>query len=189
MWAVLLWYPITMKPASEIAETFTDAYELASVELHNLARTVNAALMLMYPNRDLLVGVAHEVKTSLNSASVEVNVLVNGKQCTLVAMPNRDQVIVSIRDRDSLCVLTVLAGEALKVDDINHEKFLEDHSVKEGPWGSWCSVPIELNGVVVGTVCALEEDARTWDDKDEKVLQHAAEIISKTVENWARSTS
>lgn len=172
-------------PAIEtLGVTYDDAFADVSDSLAGLERAVNAALLTIYPERGVLENVASSARTRTNSDAVEVNALVKGKQITLVAEPGQP-VRATVRDRDSLCVLSVGNDEMLWANDIKNSEMLKDHSVV-GKWGAWLSAPIRVNRFPVGSVCALQDTARVWSEEDKQVVDELAKVVGDAVENWSR---
>ena len=170
------------------AKNFQEAYEEVQDRLDNLARSVNAALMTMYPDRGLYAEVSREALEELNTSAVEVNVIVGGKQWTMIHIPGGGTAITRIRDIESFCVLPVGYDKTMSTPNVEEDDFFAEHFQKDNPdrdWKAWCSAPIRVNGSPVGTVCALDSEVRDWSDEEAAVLQRASKLIGKAVEGWA----
>lgn len=174
-----------MRKIEELADTYEIAYDGLQDAVCSLERSVYAGLLSMYPDREDFAEVTSEACNAIQSDSIQVNVLLKAKQITIIAQPDGTIKSVSIDDRHSLCVLSVGLNEPLATDDVDATRFLENHAVvAHGPWKSWASVPIRIEGQAAGTVCALGLEPRAWDDDDERQLQIAADRISDLVNEW-----
>lgn len=172
-----------MVDANILGHTYDEAYASVEDSVSKLQRTISAAIFSMFPDRDYLTVQAGEAQHKLGAESVEVNVILDGKQLTIVAMPD-GQVEVSIDDTDSLCVLVAGRNETLKIDNIQNSLIPKDHNAYKA-WGSWIAAPIRVGGFAGGTICALEKKPRQWSPTDEALLEQVAERISDEVSRWS----
>ena len=76
----------------------------------------------------------------------------------------------------SMCQHVVASGEPLAVDDTRSHALLRDNgAVTELGAGAYLGVPLRSpSGHVIGTVCAVDLDAREWSDGDAAALLAAA---------------
>lgn len=172
----------------EAREVVGEDYEAAIAGLgdsvHNVKRLLAGVWMLNYPNVDSLKEQARTLRRSLGSAAVEVNIITEDTQLTIVAVPGRTSVTVTPIN-SSLCVLTAGTGKALQVSDLQNDPLVPD-SVKASKWTSWCSVPLVINGYTIGSICGLEEDRpRSWTELDEALLNQTAVQVGREVDDWA----
>lgn len=174
-----------MDTPAKYGKTYDEVFGKYNESLGGLARSVNAALMTMYPHKEFLTKVSKDAVEALDVESVEINTIINGKQITLIGMPD-GRTLVKIRDRESLCVLSVGVGEPLAIEDIKKDPFLEGHPAQEGPWESWLSAPVFINHTPVGTVCALGTEPKRWTDEDRVALEGFAKVVGTEVEKWSR---
>ena len=87
----------------------------------------------------------------------------------------------------SLCVVVAGLGQPLAVDDVATDPVVEGHSVRNA-WASWASVPVYVNGVPAGAMCALEKSKpRRWTLDDQAVLEEHAREVTREIEGWLRS--
>lgn len=179
---------MNMTQADELGATYDDAFDSIKRSLANLQRQTSAALMAEFPDREYLSVQAERLRLELESEAVEaveVNVLVDDKQITIVSQPTGVTVNVEIVDKNSLCVLTVGADMPLAVDNLATSPITSSHSARNA-WGAWASAPVHIQGYPAGTICALESAPRLWTDQDEAELKAVARTISNTIEEWAK---
>lgn len=169
-----------------LANNFNEAYDAVRAQVEDLQRQISAGLMAGFPDRDFFSQTAESLRVVLGSESVEVNVLLAGKQITIVSQPSGTIINVAVPDRESLCVLTVGADVPLAVSNISDSPIATTHPAK-GVWEAWASAPVRINGHSAGTICALEVDPREWTEDEELELRKAARVIAKRVEEWAKS--
>ena len=174
-----------MKELREFGVSYDEALRHFEAAIEDGRRQWAARLLQQYPYREDLEMTAEALLLDIKANAVEVNAIVDSHQETLVKAPIASP--VSIPQEESLCVLTVGAGEPLSVSDIRHENSLNDHPVKvSGDICAWASAPIIVEGSAAGTICALENGhARAWNDRDQALLEKAAGMIGAQVSEWA----
>jgi GAF domain-containing protein len=175
-----------MSNAEDLAKTYREAYDELSPSVERLQRTLMASIMAMYPNREELAVTADFLRDELGVDAIQVNVILPTKQLTIVSRPDQATEIKEIPLDSSLCVLTTSVDRPLYVDDIRNSEFLKDHPAKDD-WGTWASAPVRLNAQPVGTVCALDEEAREWSTEDQMLIEASARIIETQVTDWLKS--
>lgn len=186
----LFCYRKEMSNVETLGVNYDEAFTNVSEPLAGLERAVNAALLTLFPDRDMLAAVAVDAKQRIDVDGIEVNAIVRGKQITLVAEPGQPMRI-TIRDKDSLCVLTVGANKTLWIEDIKNSEFLDAHGLSDdsAKWGAWASAPIRVFSSPVGTVCAVNREAREWSEEDKQVLESLAKLVGDAVENWSKNST
>lgn len=147
----------------------------------NMQRLLAGVWMLQYPDTRFLKETAKTLRRSLGSAAVEVNIITEDEQLTIVAEPGRTSVTVT-PIHESLCVLVAGNNQPLQVSDLRHDPIAKNVSKR---WSSWCSVPLHVNGQAIGSVCGLEEERpRVWSELDEALLNQTAVWIGQAVDDW-----
>lgn len=176
-----------MSRAEDLGPTYHQAFDDLSDSVQKLQRTIMASVMTMYPNRDELSVAADFLRDEINADAIQVNVILSGKQLTIVSAPDGTTSVTEIPIDNSLCVLTVGANTPLHIDNLKENKFLTGQAQSTGDWGSWASAPIRLNNQPVGAVCALGDEPREWSKEDEMLIQATCTIIEKQVTDWLKS--
>lgn len=167
-----------------LGHNYDAAYHSIKEQLNDLRRQTAAVLLAEFPDRDILVKHAESLRESLGSDGVEVNVLMKGRQFTIISMPSGTTVETSYPDESSLCALSVGADMPLAIRNGHKSSITAGHPMLS-TWSAWAAAPVHIQGYAAGTVCALEGEPRDWNQDDERELQRIAEIISSTVEDWA----
>ena len=172
-----------MENADTKDEVYEDVYADLGDSVNRLQRTLMASILAMYPNRDELASFTETLCDDIGADAIQVNVILPGKQLTIVSTPDGATTVREIPSQDSLCVLTVSENQPMKIDDMKKSPFLKNHSSKDA-WGAWCSAPIRINMQPVGTVCALMGKSRKWTKEDEAMLVATAKSVETTVLDW-----
>lgn len=175
-----------MTNAEDLGKTYREAYDELSPSVERLQRTLMASIMAMYPDREELAVTADFLRDELGVDAIHVNVILPKKQLTIVSRPDQATEIKEIPLDSSLCVLTVSVNKPLYVSDIRESEFMKDHPAKD-MWGTWASAPVRLNAQPVGTVCALDDEAREWSTEDQMLIEASARIIETQVTDWLKS--
>lgn len=170
-----------MKQAHDVAETYEQAMAKFSATLDDARRHWAAYMLTEFPDREALLEAAARACQQLSAEAVQVNVIYGGRQVTIASVPVSPRRVIP--SRNSLCVLTVGAGRPLAIDDIESDPITRHHVVRK-QWGSWASVPICVDGFPVGTICALDHDAREWVTADQEVMEQIAVDLTKKVQSW-----
>ncbi len=176
-----------MRDLTELGVSFDEAMALFEETIEDARRQWAARQLKAYPRKQDLELTATALLNDIKSDAVEVNSIVDSRQETIVKTPV-GETGVSIPQGDSLCVLTVALGEPAMIADIQEAEFTADHATKRSGLKAWASAPIMIEGVVAGTVCALEgQNPRQWNRGDQVLLEKAAEMISDQVGYWAKT--
>lgn len=175
-----------MTNAELLGKTYRQAYDELSPSVEKLQRTLMASIMAMYPNREELAVTADFLREELGVDAIQVNVILPTKQLTIVSCPDKATEIKEIDLDNSLCVLTTSVDRPLYINDIRNSEFLKDHPAKD-VWGTWASAPVRLNSQPVGTVCALDDEAKEWSTEDQMLIEASARIIETQVTDWLKS--
>jgi PAS domain S-box-containing protein len=82
---------------------------------------------------------------------------------------------------DSLCTVTVLAAEPVRVDDApGDERVAHLPLVAGGGVGAYLGVPLRAHGHVVGALCVYGPEPRAWSDDDVRLLEVlAAPVVAQ----------
>jgi len=87
--------------------------------------------------------------------------------------------------RESFCQYVVGTGEPFVVNDSSHNPIVCDNpAVRSLRIAAYCGVPIRLaNDMVVGSLCAIDTQPRTWTLADERLLGDLAEVAAACMES------
>lgn len=167
-----------------VGEDYDTALAGLTDSITNMQRLLAGVWMLQFPDTRFMKDAARTLRRQLGSAAVEVNIITKDEQLTIVAEPGRTSVTVTPL-QESLCVLVAGTSQPLQVSDLRHDA-LVPKKIRSGRWSSWCSVPLKVNGLVIGAVCGLEEKKpRVWSELDEALLNQTAIQIGARVDEWA----
>lgn len=172
----------------KLGKTYDSALKSMRKNVDSKYRVSNAIPLSLYPDREFILKTVQDAAKQLNVDGIQVQVILNGQQITIVEVPS-GVVEVVIKDCDSLCTLSVGADETLWVKDISQSEFLQDHPSFGSEWNAWCAAPIHIYDSAVGTVCALDRESHSWSTSDKEFLTNLANIIGVAVQEWANSTS
>lgn len=175
-----------MKQLSELGEHYDDTFLDIRAKVKELQREMSAMMLADYPNRDLIVTEAEALQNDMGADEIWINVLLEGKQITIVAQPDGSIVSTFLDEEQSLCVFVVGTDEPLAVDNIKEDPFLEGKEIVE-KYGSWASVPLTVVGQTAGAVCALNAEPHAWTDEDQDKLERISSRISRIINEWAES--
>ncbi len=79
----------------------------------------------------------------------------------------------------SFCQWAVASGESLVVEDATrHQVLRENPAVGEQHVQAYAGVPLVVDGTTLGTVCAVDYEARGWDDEDLAHLQLLGQLAT-----------
>lgn len=168
----------------DLGDSYDEVLAKFRASLDDAKRHWLAYMLVNYPHRNVLQVIADQVRTSVGAKRVEINAIYDGAQVTVACAPAG--IRHTVRDNESLCVLTASTGWALAVDDIEGDPVLDGHPAR-GVWGSWASVPLVIQGRNVGSVCALEEHSREWTGRDRDAMAYIASQLSSEIEDWIES--
>lgn len=173
-----------MTQANELGESFEQALDRFRASLDDTRKHWAAYMLSQYPGIDTLRQTASQAVTYLEARFVQVNAIYNDRQHTIMSAPG--EFIQSIAATSSFCYLTFGYEHPVAINDIAGDEFVNGHPLQGGAWGSWASVPLHVNGVVAGTICALESGSRNWNLSDQACLQELANDLSIRVSAWAQ---
>lgn len=173
-----------MTQVHDLGGTYDEVLTKFRASLDDTRRHWLAYMLVNYPHRQVLQVIADAVRVSVKAERVEINALYEGAQVTVACAPAG--IRHTVRESESLCVLTAGTGWPLAVDDIAHDPITQDHPAREY-WGSWASVPLVIGGKAAGSICALEKHERTWTLREQDVMTSLAKQLSIDIEEWIES--
>lgn len=170
-----------------MAVSYDAAFAQFESKIEDAKREWCAGIMRAYPFKAELEEVAEALRKDLHASQVEVNSISSDDQTTVAKAPTDAEKVVPVRD--SLCVLTVGAGEPGQVSDLQGDPFAADHAMTKLKIGSWASVPIRVAGVDAGAICAMDlQEPRVWRDEEQQLLENTARRIGELITDWAADT-
>jgi len=174
----------SMVQVHDLGESYDEVLAKFRASLDDTRRHWAAYMLAQYPDRAVLQVVADAARAAVHAKEVQINAVYKGRQVTVASAPAKPRRV--IREEDSLCALTAGTGWPLAIDDIAHDPITVHHAARQ-LWGSWASVPLNIQGYVAGTICVLEEGERSWTQREQKALAVLADQVSAEVEDWIAS--
>ncbi|MFC7737640.1 GAF domain-containing protein [Roseomonas sp. GCM10028921] len=89
----------------------------------------------------------------------------------------------------SLCRYAVISGTPLILEDAaNHEVFGAHRAIRESGIAAYASIPIRLEGHVIGTLCVFDSVPRSWTPEQLDSLRSLADRTATTIARKMRET-
>jgi hypothetical protein len=82
----------------------------------------------------------------------------------------------------SFCQHVAAGGDALVIEDAREVPLVRDNlAIPDLGVIAYAGVPIVVDGVAIGSLCAIDRRPRTWSDEDVAVLRDMAEVVTAEI--------